>query len=245
MSAISFSSPLDLAREANADSARGKMDRKKKIYGVVTGQVIPCPPDPQALGRVLVRVPCIDSLDYMAWARVAVPMAGPFHGTYFIPNPGDDVLIAFEHGDVRVPYIIGCLWNNISRPPLPLSQTQIRCIRTLAGNQVVFTEVPPTVTIQNAPTSPVPIPMPESPVGPHQTIQLTPAGAAVVGTTIRLQSGPNTILVTPDGITIQAGTSLVRVGAEGITLSLGSNLISVTAAGILINGKPVNINPGG
>jgi Type VI secretion system/phage-baseplate injector OB domain len=246
VSAFSFDSPLDIAREAHADPQKGKIDRKKKIYGVVTGQVIPHPPDPQALGRVLVRVPCIDSLDFVAWARIAVPMAGPLHGTYFVPNPGDDVLLAFEHGDVKVPYIIGSLWNHINRPPLPVSQAQIRTIRTLVGNQIVFTEIPaPTITIQNGPTSPVPIPMPESPVGPYQTIQLTPAGAAVVGTTVRLQSGPNNILVTADGITIQAGASFIRVGAEGITMALGSNLVSVTAAGILINGKPVSINPGG
>jgi len=239
MSAISFASPLEMAKEEH-----GKKNRKKKIYGVVTGQVIPHPPDPEALGRVLVRVPSIDSTDFIAWARVAVPMAGPFHGNYFIPNYGDEVLIAFEHGNVNAPYIIGCLWNLINRPPLPFSEVQIRTIRTITGNQIVFTEGPPTVTIQNGPT---PLPPPaapplESPVGPYQTIQLTSVGAAIVGTTVRLTSGSNNILVAPDGITIQAGVGFIRVGAEGILMSLGPNLVALTAEGVRINGALVKIN---
>src|SRR5262249_27988778 len=141
-------SPVEMAREEHAEPPRGKINRKKKIYGVVTGMVIPHPPDPQFLGRVLVRVPSIDSLDFVAWARVALPMAGPFHGTYFIPKACDNVLIAFENGDVKVPYIIGCLFNVLNRPPVPVSQAQIHTIRTLTGSQIVLTEVPPSITIQ-------------------------------------------------------------------------------------------------
>ena len=243
MSAIS-----DLSREARADPPREKIDhkkkidRKKKIYGVVTGMVIPHPPDPQALGRVLVRVPCIDSLDFVAWARVAVPMAGPLHGTYFVPNLGDEVLIAFEHGDVRVPYIIGCLWNHINRPPLPVSQAQIRAIRTLAGNQIVFTEVPPTITIQT-PTPPVPIPLPPSPAGPHSTIMMMTELIDVTGKVVTIRSGSNNIMISPAGITLQAGVSVINLGTEGITIAVGANQIMLSAAGILIKGNPVNINP--
>src|SRR5262245_22573693 len=106
-------------------------DLQHKFYGVVVGRVIN-PLDPMALGRVQVQLPFIDSTDLSPWARVAVPMAGPAHGTYFIPNLGDEVLLAFEHGDLRAPYIIGCLWNAMAPPPLPSPVAQIRMIRTLA-----------------------------------------------------------------------------------------------------------------
>lgn len=242
MSALSFESPLDLAREANVDPPRGRIDRKKKIYGVVTGQVIPHPPDPQALGRVLVRIPCIDSLDFVAWARVAVPMAGPFHGTYFIPNPGDDVLIAFEHGDVKVPYVVGSLWNHISRPPLPVSQALIRTIRTLAGNQMVFTEIPPSITIQTA-TPPVPIPMPPSSVGPHSTIAMMPGVIDVSAKVVVLRSGANSVTLAEGLVAMQAGTNSIVVTPEGISIVAGANVIKIGANGILIQGTMVNINP--
>src|SRR4051812_35888309 len=115
-----------------------ELDAGKKIYGVVTGTVMPFLPDPQSLGRVRVTIPTIDALDPVAWARIAAPSAGLFHGNYFIPTPGDEVLVAFENGDVNSPYIVGALWHNINRPPLPMSELQIRTIRTLAGNQIVF-----------------------------------------------------------------------------------------------------------
>src|SRR5690606_29811971 len=119
--------------------------------------------DPMTLGRVQVQLPFIDSLDPSPWARIAMPMAGPLHGSYFIPDIGTEVLVAFEHGDIKAPYIIGCLWNATALPPLPSPLPQIRATRTLAGNQIVFTEVPPSVTIQTGPTPPGVIPAPPTP----------------------------------------------------------------------------------
>ena len=97
----------------------------KKFYGVAVGQVV-LVTDPLMLGRVKVKVPFIDSADLAAWARVASPMAGMLSGHYTIPNMGDEVLVAFEHGDVNAPYILGCLWNATAPPPLPSPLPQIR-----------------------------------------------------------------------------------------------------------------------
>jgi hypothetical protein len=112
----------------------GDNDKKvqQKFYGVTVGTVM-SPLDPLMLGRLQVRLPFIDSLDFMPWARVATMMAGPLHGTYFIPNPGDDVLVAFEHGDVSAPYILGSVHNMISRPalPSPIPATRSRSARSV------------------------------------------------------------------------------------------------------------------
>jgi phage baseplate assembly protein gpV len=201
----------------------------RKFYGVVVGRVIN-PLDPQGLGRVQVQLPFIDSLDLSPWARVAGPMAGIFHGTYIIPNLGDEVLVAFEHGDVNAPYIIGSLWNTIQRPPLPSPVPQIRAIRTLVGNQIVFTEAPPSVTIQTGPTSPVPMPTPASPAGPHQTLMMSPLGIALMGQPM---------------IVLQVGTSTVTVNTAGILLQAGGSSISITPAGIFLNAANISINGAG
>ena len=183
-----------------------KPDDPKKFYGVVTGQVIP-DVDITGQGRVKVRLPFIDSLDTSAWARVALPIAGALHGMYFIPNPGDTVLVAFEHGDVDSPFILGSLWNLSSPPPLPAPTPQVRAIRTPAGNQVIFSETPPTITIQT--TGPVP-PVPGTPSGLSNVV-LTSAG-------VTLQAGPSTISVTPAGITISAAGSQISLTARGLEL---------------------------
>ncbi len=215
---------------------------KKKFYGVTVGKVINLL-DPMTLSRVQVQLPFIDSLDLGPWARVAVPMAGITHGTYFIPNIGDEVLVAFEHGDVNAPYIIGCLWNAMSLPPLPSPLPQIRAIRTLTGNQLVFTEAPPSVTIQTAPTPPVTLPLPPSPAGPHHTIMLSPAGIQIMSPVgvqimsaapnIRIVAGTNVINITPDGITI-TGTPNLNLTATA-TLNLTAPAVNITGGLVKIN----------
>ena len=52
-----------------------------------------------------------------AWAPVAAPLAGKKRGAFFMPELGDEVLVAFEHGDFDHPFIIGFLWNGVDTPP--------------------------------------------------------------------------------------------------------------------------------
>ncbi len=194
---------------------------QRKFYGVAVGRVINVV-DPMTLGRVQVQLPFIDSLDLSPWARVAVPMAGFGHGQYFIPNLMDEVLVAFEHGDINAPYIIGSLWNATAPPPLPSPLPQIRTIRTLVGNQIVFTEAPPTVTIQSGPTPPVTIPAPPTPAGPP-TIILSPTGVQII-------FGLNIINMTPDGITITGTPNLNLVATAAITITAPTVTINGAAA---------------
>ena len=37
--------------------------------------------------------------------------------SYFLPEVGDEVLVAFERGDLRFPYVLGSLWNGKDKPP--------------------------------------------------------------------------------------------------------------------------------
>ncbi|HYL05627.1 MAG TPA: phage baseplate assembly protein V [Thermoanaerobaculia bacterium] len=199
------------------DLAESAASRQDKFYGVVVGRVIN-PLDPLALGRVQVQLPFIDSVDLSPWARIAVPMAGIAHGTYFIPNPGDEVLVAFEHGDANAPYILGSLWNALAPPPLPSPVPQIRMIRTLAGNTILFTELPPTITIT-------------TPSG--QVVELSPAG-------IQIFSGTSLVNLTPDGATI-GGTNINLVAAAAINLTAPNVTINGAAAASLLSAGVVNV----
>jgi hypothetical protein len=211
-------------------------ETKKKYYGVTVGKVIN-PLDPMMLGRVQVQLPFIDSLDLSPWARIALPMAGVLHGMYFIPNLNDEVLVAFEHGDVNAPYIIGSLWNAMAPPPLQSPVPQIRAIRTLAGNQIVFTEAPPSVTIQTAPTPPAVLPSPPTPTGPYQTIMMSTAG-------IQIMSPTPIQIMSPAGIQIIAGTNIINLTPDGITITGAPNLNLVAAGTLNITGPAVNITGG-
>lgn len=94
----------------------------KRINGVVIGIVVDNK-DPDGLYRVKVKFPWIKESDdqytdvpddesfVSTWARIATFMAGPDRGAFFLPEIDDEVLVAFEHGDIRRPFIIGSLWN--------------------------------------------------------------------------------------------------------------------------------------
>lgn len=215
-------------------------DDPRKFYGVTVGRVIN-PLDPLTLGRLQVQLPFIDSLDLAPWARVAVPMAGQFAGFYCLPKLGDEVLVAFEHGDVNAPYIIGSLWNVFSPPPLPSPIPQIRCIRSPLGNQIVFMEAPPTLILQNGPTPPEAIPAPMVP-GAYQSLMLTPTGIMATATifqvlatgTVQLVVGSNMVTVNPSGVTIASTGEINLTAAAGINITAGGTL-TITAPMVNIN----------
>jgi uncharacterized protein involved in type VI secretion and phage assembly len=76
--------------------------------------------DPDNQGRVRIRLPWSpdnDGAAYETWARLATMMAGANRGSWFIPDVDDEVLVGFEAGDPRRPYVVGMLWNGTDAPP--------------------------------------------------------------------------------------------------------------------------------
>ena len=72
-------------------------------------------------GKVKIKFPWLHEKDEdekeSNWARIATAMAGNDKGTFFMPEVGDEVLVAFEQGDFNSPYVIGFLWNGKDKPP--------------------------------------------------------------------------------------------------------------------------------
>jgi phage baseplate assembly protein gpV len=197
------------------------------VNGVQVGRVINLL-DPLLLGRVQVQLPFIDALDLSPWARVAMPAAGLASGFYWIPNLGDEVLVAFENGDVNAPYIIGCLWSAIMVPPLPSPLPQVRMIRTPLGNQIMFTEAPPTITISTATLK--------------QSIIMTDAGIQII-------AGTDVINMTPDGITLAApninlvATTQISIAAPTVNVvGAAATTVGSPASPTAVSGLPVKIN---
>lgn len=96
--------------------------------------------DPEGLGRVRVSFPWYESDNKSYWARIAVPMAGKQQGTYFLPEKGQEVLVAFEREDVRFPFVIGALWNGKEATPITNAdgKNDQRLIRSRKGHQLLF-----------------------------------------------------------------------------------------------------------
>lgn len=67
--------------------------------------------DPNNQGRVKVKYPWMTDDAESFWARLVGLGAGPEAGLFIVPEVGDEVVIAFEHGDFNRPYVIGGVWN--------------------------------------------------------------------------------------------------------------------------------------
>lgn len=90
--------------------------QNNQLYGVTIG-VVTNNQDPDKLGRIKVKFPWLSDQQESAWARLLSPMAGNDRGFYCLPEVDDEVLVAFDHGQVDFPYILGALWNGKDKPP--------------------------------------------------------------------------------------------------------------------------------
>jgi phage baseplate assembly protein V len=105
------------------------MSQRNAVYkGVVVE-----PRDPKKRGRVRVSVP---EFGEEVWARRATLDAGHQRGTWFVPDAGDEVLVAFENGERRNPVVIGALWGSTQRPPE--SNPERTLVRTKHGATVIL-----------------------------------------------------------------------------------------------------------
>ncbi|MGV0025320.1 phage baseplate assembly protein V [Phormidesmis priestleyi] len=108
-----------------------------RIHGAVVG-IVTNNQDPDGMGRVKVKFPWLSNQDESHWARITSLMAGNDRGLYFLPEVDDEVLVIFEQGDLRFPYIIGSLWNGKDKPPTTNEngKNNVRMIKSRSGHVI-------------------------------------------------------------------------------------------------------------
>jgi uncharacterized protein involved in type VI secretion and phage assembly len=200
-----------------------------KVSGVVVGLVVDNK-DPDNLGRVKLKFSYLNKTRQAAWARVATLMAGDGMGTYFIPEVGDEVLIAFDQGDVRQPYVIGSLWN-AKNPPPSSNQTGTndkRLIKSRSGHQILLDDEKGKETIEVHSKS------------GHQIVLDDSLGKEQI--TVKDKSGNSIVLdSTANDITIKSQGTL-RISASSIQLSASGTLEIKAGASLTLQGAVVKIN---
>ncbi|MBV9270719.1 MAG: phage tail protein [Candidatus Eremiobacteraeota bacterium] len=177
-----------------------------RIGGVVEA-IVKSVDDPENLGRIQVRFPWLeDAIGY--WARVAAPMAGKNRGCFLMPEVDDEVLVAFDHGDVAHPYVVGYCWSKPDTPPFSVDPHK-RGIKSVSGHELIFDD--------NAGSSP--------------TITLTTQG----GFELLLDEGGGRVtLATASGVTLELNDAPPQAQVmlpTGDTITLDSTGLDVTVAG--------------
>lgn len=185
-----------------------------RFYGVYTAVVVDVV-DPDGQGRVRVRLPWSpdsEGASFEAWARLATLMAGADRGSWFVPDVDDEVLVAFEGGEPRRPYVIGSLWNGLDAPPESMDgagKNEKKTLRSRNGVVVILDDAP----------------------GRESLTLETPAGQSAVlkdgpGTIEIRDANGNTVKLDPAGVTV---TSAGKVTVQASVLELAAGSVTVNA----------------
>ncbi len=187
-------------------------------YGVYVGLVTDVQ-DPQGQGRVRVRLPWTTDGEgdaFEIWARVATLMAGSDRGTWFIPEPNDEVILSFEGGCPWSPIVVGAVWNGVDPPPETMDgQNNIRSITSRSGIRVTFDDSEGAVQFTL-----------ETPGGQKVVCADTPASLELS------DSNGNQITLDASGITLNSSATvtinatLLKVSASLATVDAGMSKFS-------------------
>lgn len=97
--------------------------------------------DPGSLGRIEVRFPWLGEAgnDVRAWATLLSSYAEDGQGFFALPAKDTQVVVGFEAGDLRRPYIVGAAWNGREKMPArPEAANNRRLIKSRAGSVLEF-----------------------------------------------------------------------------------------------------------
>src|SRR5688572_20143419 len=139
-------------------------------------------------------------------------MAGANRGSWFIPEPDDEVLVAFEGGDPRRPYVVGGLWNGKDAPPEamdPAGKNHRKVLRSRNGVKVTLDDSD----------------------GLEQLVLETPGGQKVtlrdgLGAVEVVDSHGNSVTLEISGVTVNAAA---KVTVSAVTVEVTAGLVTVNA----------------
>lgn len=170
--------------------------------------------DPDGQGRVKISLPWspdTDSARYEAWARLATLMGGNNRGSWFVPDVNDEVLIAFEAGNARRPYVVGALWNGVDKPPETMDgggRNDKKVLRSRNGVKITLDDAD----------------------GQEKMILETPGGQKIT-----LKDGPGAIeIVDSSGNSVKLETSGITVTASA-KVTVNASQVEVAAGMVTVN----------
>ncbi|MBB5619542.1 uncharacterized protein involved in type VI secretion and phage assembly [Pedobacter cryoconitis] len=221
--------------------------------------------DPQGQGRVKVKFKwACQTNDPSEWLRVMSPNAGSGdkgsnRGFHVIPEKGDQVMIAFEEGNIARPVVLGSVYHGKNGDSKGFKNSNVKGLSSRMGSRLTFDDLNHALHLGTDECNFIDI------TNGNDTVEL------VAGTKVIIRSGESSITLNSNGtidligkiINIQ-GTDAINANADplkGAKVSIGSlgnTIIEIKASSKetqasgkitssakgeqKIEGKPVNIN---
>lgn len=222
--------PLEMIIESRLPDGLGG-----RWYGVFPALVSDIK-DPEGLGRVKITLPWSPDTGggrYEAWARLATMLGGANRGSWFIPDVNDEVLVAFEGGDARRPYVVGGLWNGGDKPPDKMDgagRNNRKVLRSRNGVKVTLDDSDGQEKM-----------ILETPGGQKITLKDGPGAVEIVdsnGNSVKLETGGVTITA---ALKVTVNASQVEISAGMVTVNAGiSKFSGVVQADTIISNMVIS-----
>lgn len=189
--------------------------------------------DSTGSGRVQVKVTARPSFE--PWARLPSVGGSSGRGFMWVPQIGDEVLIAFAEDDTSSAYVLGGLWSTQNSPPLmlPTDTLSKRVIKTGLtdglGHTMEFDDTQQSITITTSTNQKI--------VMDPMKIQMTNLAGTV---SVTLDNNQQSISLTA-AAKIEMNALEISMTATNIEMS-GTN-VSIKAAGpCAVQGLPIQLN---
>ena len=190
----------------------------KLFHGVYPAIVVQVG-DPNHPAEVRLRFDWFDPQMRTEWCRICNLYAGNGYGSVWHPEQGDEVLVAFMHGDMRWPIVLGGLYNGQDAPPTARSDTlDQKLLRTKGGHELLMDDTDGKKRVRLKTDA-------------GHSVDLDDQGQKIVVTT----AGGSQVTLDDGGAKITVDT----VGGQTITLEAGS--IKLTASSVVVNATSVKL----
>jgi phage baseplate assembly protein gpV len=209
--------------------------RERSVNGISVAKVIGRMPD----GTYSLQFLSMGADTPSAPARMMMPSAGSKRGMYWMPEVGDEVVVAFEGGDSNMPIVLGALYNSESPTPdqaQPSDENNIRTFVSRSGHEITFDDSPLTGKVTVKTNGGRVITLDDTP--PGKLSLSTPSGASIeiddaTGTLsltapLSIELNAANITLTGASVSINAAAAVDVQGAVAITLTSAGTIVVTT-----------------
>ena len=193
------------------------------LQGLHTAVVKKLDGDPQKEYRIQVELPWLDGKSKLLWARLAALYATSGKSTFFLPEPGDEVVVGFINADPTHPVVLGSLYGEKHKPPFEFeAKNNTKAIVTREQLRIEFDEEKKVITIATP---------------GKNTVELSDDGKR-----IRMaDQHKNEITMDSGGITLSSAKDIKLKAKGGITMDATSKISGTAKSDISLDGMNVKV----
>ncbi|WP_153801264.1 type VI secretion system tip protein VgrG [Foetidibacter luteolus] len=220
-----------------------------QVQGLQVGIVTQLQSDPDAENRIKVRIPVLNSSEEGVWARVATLDAGNNRGTFFLPEIGDEVIVAFINNDPNHAVVLGML--NSSAKPAPLEakdDNHEKGYVSRSGMKMIFNDDEKSFKLETPAGKKITLSEKDNLIQVEDEngnkIKMEPAGVEIESSAVMKLKAGGDLTIEAVNITLSPSANFA-VGSGGAEISVGGGSTAIKAPSVKVEGSGITEIKGG